>query len=65
MSKQYRYELLMDGHLLAKYETLGQALLGALWRSRKRMGAVYVWTLGKSGACIAKVVAVPEAAYNE
>lgn len=64
MSKQHRYELFMDGYILAKYETLGQALLGALWRSRKRMGSVYVWEIGKHERCIAKVVAVPEA-YNE
>lgn len=65
MSK-HRYELWLSNQVLARYETLGQALLGALWRSRKQQKTVYVWTVeGVESHCIAKVAAVPEAAYGE
>ena len=37
MSKKPRYELWCDGMMIARYSTLGQALLGAAWRSRKRI----------------------------
>jgi hypothetical protein len=41
----HRYELWSGGDLLAKYKTIGQALLGALWRSRKSNAIVYVWSV--------------------
>jgi hypothetical protein len=57
MSKP-RYELYVGGVQIAKYKTQGQALLGAVWRSRKYYSPVYVWDRMR---CIAKVYAVPEA----
>ena len=40
---KHRYELWAHGYVIAKYNTLGQALLGAAWRSRKRKRTVYIW----------------------
>jgi len=44
----YRYVLWACGSKVGKYKTLGQALLGALWRSKKLEQAVYVWETGSS-----------------
>lgn len=47
---KYGYELWSGGVRIAKYKTLSQALLGALWRSRKssNRSAVYVWRGGEN-----------------
>jgi hypothetical protein len=53
-----RYELWASGILRASYRTLGQALLGALWRSRKLEKYVYVHkanSLSTSSRCVATV----------
>jgi hypothetical protein len=54
-----RYELWASGQLRAKYATLGQALLGAAWRSRKLKRYVYVHKTDgkKSSRCVAAVAA--------
>lgn len=60
---KYGYELWSGGVRIAKYKTLSQALLGALWRSRKssNRSAVYVWRGARtfdfmdSSRCIATV----------
>src|SRR6202161_2506828 len=38
---KYRYELWASGEMLARYKTLGPAVLGALWRSKKLKKYVY------------------------
>jgi hypothetical protein len=48
-----RYELWRNGTVLARYKTLNQALLGAVYRSRKLGAKVYVWEAGKRGSDIA------------
>jgi hypothetical protein len=49
-----RYELWAAGNRLAKYKTLAQALLGAVWRAKKLKLSVYVYTTGlKNGRCVA------------
>jgi hypothetical protein len=54
-----KYELWASGHLRATYRTLGQSLLGALWRSKKLEVHVYVHkTNGQtSSKCVAAVAA--------
>jgi hypothetical protein len=55
---KYRYELWVQGDRIAKYKTLGQALLGALWRSEEMQEAVFVYKAGVNcGACLARVAA--------
>jgi hypothetical protein len=53
----YRYVLWASGLSRATYRTLGQALLGALWRSKKLERYVYVHkTNGKTySRCVAVV----------
>ena len=54
----YRYELWGNGQLLGKYKTLGQALLGATWRSRKRAHQVGIYRqdpMRVSSRCLAIV----------
>jgi hypothetical protein len=55
-----RYSLWSEGEPLAKYATLQQALLGAVWRSRKLGGGrtVGVYTRTKTGGdrCVATVL---------
>lgn len=51
----YRYELRAGGLLLGKYKTLGQAMLGAIWRSRKRGKPVYVSKRGVGGRSLCQV----------
>jgi hypothetical protein len=57
-----RYELWAGGKLLATYQTLGQALLGALWRSKKLKRYVYTHKTNKktSSQCVAAVTAYAE-----
>ena len=50
--KRKPYGLYVNGYGLARYATLGQALLGALWRSRKVGSRVYVM---RGPACVAVV----------
>jgi hypothetical protein len=59
MSAKISYDLWASGTLRAKYRTLGQALLGALWRSKKLTRYVYVYkTDGQTrSVCIAAVTA--------
>ena len=38
-----RYELWWGGERIARYKTLSQALLGALWRARKLQRSVAVY----------------------
>ena len=51
------YALWANGEPLATYKTLGQALLGATWRSRKSGHAVGIYTRTKTGGerCVATV----------
>jgi len=42
----YRYVLWSQGDRIAAYKTLGQALLGAVWRSRKLEQAVGIYSPG-------------------
>ena len=56
---KHRYELWSNGQLIARYVTLGQALLGAKWRSQKRGSPIYVWTTGE-GRFVASVSVVGE-----
>ena len=42
----------MEGDLIARYKTLGQALLGALWRSEKAGSVVAVY---KDNECVGRV----------
>lgn len=51
------YELWSSGRNLATYKTLGQALLGALWRSKKLKRYVYVYKKVIRGQSIAAVTA--------
>jgi len=55
MSATHRYEVWSQGVVIAKYKTLGQALLGAVWRSRKLERRVFVWAAGRTGTFIAEV----------
>jgi hypothetical protein len=55
VSAWYRYELWLGGNRIAKYKTLGQALLGARWRSRKHEKAIYVWSAREPYRFIAEV----------
>jgi hypothetical protein len=50
-----KYDLWASGKRLAQYHTLGQALLGALWRSKKRETYVYVHKI--NGATLSRCVA--------
>lgn len=52
---KHRYELWLNGGVAARYKTMGQALLGALWRSKKLQTSIYIWRAGKSGYCAATV----------
>jgi hypothetical protein len=52
---KYQYELWISGAIVAKYQTIGQALLGALWRSRKREKTVYIWSANKPYRLLAEV----------
>jgi hypothetical protein len=55
---KHKYELWENGDRLAKYKTLGQALLGALWRSEELQAPVFVYRAGEtSGTCLARVAA--------
>lgn len=47
-----RYELFVEGDLIARYKTLGPALLGALWRSEKAGSVVAVY---KDNECVGRV----------
>lgn len=50
------YELWASGLKRATYRTLGQALLGALWRSKNLQRYVYVYkTTKKRSQCVATV----------
>lgn len=52
----YRYELGANGAVIARYRTLGQALLGAVWRSKRLGATVYVYKANdKRGAIIAAI----------
>jgi hypothetical protein len=55
----YRYQLSSCGAPLGRYKTLGQALLGATWRARKRRAAVWVYAISprKPDRWLATVVA--------
>lgn len=57
-AKKPRYDLWSYGERLASYATLNQALLGAVWRSRKREGdTVGIFMNTKTGGqrCVAMV----------
>jgi hypothetical protein len=61
-AKKPRYVLWAAGQCLASYATLNQALLGAVWRSRKREGvAVGIYMSTKTGGerCVAFVYGPP------
>ena len=52
----HTYELWARGERLAKYKTLAQALLGAVWRSEKQGFRVYVYkSIEKGGRIVAFV----------
>jgi hypothetical protein len=54
---KFRYVLWSEGERIAQYKTLGQSLLGAVWRARqlrKRVG-VYKRTVTGGDKCVAMV----------